>query len=466
MPVECGLVRQQASPSGFRTFLVLWGTQSVSILGDFVTAFGITIWLTRDRYPAADQRPQLAFALAALTIGSAVVALVGSPLFGVWVDRHDRRRTMAAMDLTNGILSGLLAILVATGTLRLGPLLAIMWLAAGVSELHSISFEASYVLIVPEQRLPRANGMMQATRSVGQVVAAPVTVGLIGLAGLADGGWLLDRWNGTLGRGDGGIALVFMVDALSFFLAAASLVAVRIPALSRGEEADEGLGAGVWAEAWQGVQFLRQRRPLLLLLSFFTVGNLAASAALVLLPLVVKIRLAGDWLPRGWSFEEALAVVTTAGGAGAILGGLAISLWGGLGARRIYGVVVPLVVASFLQIVAGVSNLLFLTAAVWSLNAFLLPTVRAHWQAIWQQHTPPALQGRVFAVRRLAAGATIPLGAAIAGWAGGRYDPGTVVAVLGAVAALVGVAQLLSPDLRRFEAEMHLLETASSTGTD
>ena len=70
---------------------------------------------------------------------------------------------------------------------------------------------------------------------------------------------------------------------------------------------------------------------------------------------------------------------------------------------------------------------------------------------IWQTQTPRELQGRVFAVRLLIAQFTWPLSAALAGWAAGRFDPGNVVAVLGAILVIFCVAQLFNPYLLNVE---------------
>src|SRR3990172_4753540 len=54
----------QAPPHGWRTFLIVWATQSVSVLGSALTFFATTIWLTLTLYPRPEQKPELAFALS------------------------------------------------------------------------------------------------------------------------------------------------------------------------------------------------------------------------------------------------------------------------------------------------------------------------------------------------------------------------------------------------------------------
>ena len=46
----------QPSRHGFRTFLVVWATQSVSVVGSALTPFASTIWLSDQLYPRPEQK--------------------------------------------------------------------------------------------------------------------------------------------------------------------------------------------------------------------------------------------------------------------------------------------------------------------------------------------------------------------------------------------------------------------------
>jgi hypothetical protein len=50
---------------GFRTFLVLWASQSLSVIGSGMTGFALNVYLAQTLYPAADQKAELAFAFTA-----------------------------------------------------------------------------------------------------------------------------------------------------------------------------------------------------------------------------------------------------------------------------------------------------------------------------------------------------------------------------------------------------------------
>ncbi|MES4787387.1 MAG: MFS transporter, partial [Nitrospiraceae bacterium] len=89
------------------------------------------------------------------------------------------------------------------------------------------------------------------------------------------------------------------------------------------------------------------------------------------------------------------------------------------------------------------------------------PLLNAHSQAIWQTQTPRELQGRVFSVRRLIAQFTWPLSSALAGWLAGAFNPGYVIAALGAILSIFCLAQLFNPYLLRVEDKAWLDQLAA-----
>ena len=445
---------------GGRRFLLVWLTQSFSIIGSFVTYFAIVLWLAAFRYPAAGQNGELAFALAALTVALALPAVIGSPFIGLWVDRCDRRRLMIGANLANAAVGAALAGIMLSGGLDavgIWPLLLLMAANSFLGQLHAAALDASFVSIVSKEQLGRANGLMQTTWSLGDVLAPTIVVGFVALPALLGGIDLLGPVAGAFARVNHGAALAVAFDALTFLVAAIVLSFLAIPSPGRGGRAAERWGvreAGVLAEARAGAAFVWRRRSLLSLLSIFTVANLASGPMFLLLPLLVRDSLEADWSGRGFSYEGALALLTTAASVGGVVGGLAMTVWGGFRSRRFLGVLLPVLAIGGLQVGVGFSRTLYLTAALLALVTLVEPLVRAHSQAIWQSQTPPELQGRVFAVRTLVAGALIPLGSAAAGWAGGVFGPGPVIAILGTILVGFGVAQLFNAWLWQMDEEL------------
>jgi DHA3 family macrolide efflux protein-like MFS transporter len=328
-------------------------------------------------------------------------------------------------------------------------LVSIGVLAAAAGAFHYAAFDASYAMLVPDGLLPKANGMMQTTWSIAGIVSPALAAFIIALPALLP----QEVGSAPPAAGNGnGTPLVIAIDALTFFLCAAVLLLVHVPSPTRSDLNTSGrIEQSLWADVREGALYIRHRPPLLWLLATFAVANLALAPAGVIIPLLVKFNLVADWTARGYTFETALALLGVAGGAGGIIGGLLVTTWGGLKQRRVYGVLVPMLLAGVLQAVYGFSPLVLLSAGVAFFGAAMHPILNAHSQAIWQSYTPRELQGRVFAIRRLIAWAVMPVSTASAGALAGVLDPGYVFASLGLTWAVFCAAQLFNPYLLRVD---------------
>lgn len=443
----------QPPANGFRTFLIVWATQSVSVFGSELTFFATTIWLSVVYYPRPEDKPNLALALAAVSIAFALPTVFGAPIAGAFADRHDRKRTMMASDFLSGLISLLVATLMVTRLLQPWLLVALIVIHASVAAFHASAFDTSYAMLVSDNQLPRANGMMQTMWSLSGILAPAIAAAIISLPELARQGLVPGGVGLFLSGLSDGTPLAVSIDAVTFFLASATLIFLFIPSPKRQDvHASTGkIKVSLWADVKEGALYIWRRRPMLWLLGTFTVANFVASPVGVFQPLILKFDLAADWMARGFSFETALALLSSSFSIGGLAGGLFISTWGGLRRRRVWGVLVPMIIEGCAQATFGLSPALYLTAGMAFGMGVMLPIMNAHSQAIWQTQTPRELQGRVFSVRRLIAQCTLPLSTALAGLAGGAFNPGVTLAVLGAVLVVFCVAQLFNPYLLRVE---------------
>lgn len=457
-------MQYQPPAHGWRTFVIIWLTQSLSVIGSALTFFAINIWVVQVLYPRPEQKPELALALSAMALSFAVPTMFAAPIAGAWADRHDRKRTIMLADLGSGLLSVLLIALILTGTLQLWILLVVLALAAICNTFHDSAFDTSYAMLVPEEKLPRANGMMQTIFSLSGIFSPPLAAVIIGLPALARQGNSAVPFGGTLSWLQDGTVLAISLDVLTFLLASITLLFLHIPSPTR---ADLVVEAGqprpsLWDDVKEGARYIWQRRPLLWLLGSFTVANFVGAPLGVLEPLIVKFNLAADWTARGYTYETAIALLGSVTGIGGVIGGIFVSTWGGLKRRRVYGVLLPMIVSGTAIIAIGFSPLLYVTAALIGLHIGMIPIMNAHSQAIWQTQTPRELQGRVFAVRRVIAQFTFPLGTAVAGLAG-FVSVGTMLVVLGSLFVLFCTAQLFNPSLLRIEDKAYLDQLAADS---
>lgn len=437
-------------PNGWRTFLIVWVTQSVSVFGSALTIFALNIWLITTVFPAPEQKPDLAWALSLINIAFAIPIVFFAPISGAWADRHDRKTTMILCDVGNGVAASILLALIFTHQFNVPMLIVLVFVQAMITSFHNAAFDTSYAMLVPEEKLPRANGMMQTIFSLSGIVSPAIAATLIALPSLARQGSLPSLF-APLGAIQDGAVLAVSVDALTFFAAAVVPIFLFIPSPTRTDlHTTTGAKKSLWADVKEGALYIWHRRSFLWLLGTFTVANFSAGA-FVLMPLIVKFQLEVDRMARGFSIEAALALLNTAGSVGGVIGGVAISAWGGLKKNRVYGVLVPMIFAGIALMVTGASPWLFLTAASLALAQGLNPMLNAHSQAIWQTQVPRELQGRVFSVRRLIAQFSWPASTLIMGALASRFEPGVLMMALGLIFALAAASGLINPYLRRVE---------------
>lgn len=449
--------------NGFRTFVIVWITQSISVMGSALTLFASTIWLTQTLFPNPEQQGQLAAALSGVGLSAGIPALISAPFAGAWADRHDRKQTMLAANILSGILSLTLAALIATGILQLWMLFLILAMLAVLGAFHSSSFDTTYAMLVPQKQLARANGMMQTIWSLSGIVSPGIAAFVISLPALARQGFVQGELGVWLGGLNDGAPLALALDGITFLIVAVVLPFVTIPSPLRTDLVGaSGKKKSIWADVKEGAVYIKHRPPMLWLLATFTVANFVIAPMSVFIPLMVKFNLEPDWATKGFQYETALALLTTAGGIGGLIGGVVISTWGGLKKRRVYGVLVPMIIGAVAQIAFGFSSLIFVSAAMLFVRWFMSQILNVHSQAIWQLQTPRELQGRVFSVRRVIAQFTGPLGALVAGLTGGSFDPGAVIIVLGTFSLLFYIGQLFNPYLMKVDDKEFIDQLAAS----
>ena len=202
-----------------------------------------------------------------------------------------------------------------------------------------------------------------------------------------------------------GVAGVMTIDIVTFTLAVTAVLMVVVPQPQRSAEGTAA-ASNIWREALYGFVYIWRRKSLLGVQLTFAISNFFSSIGMVLIAPMVLVRTASN--------ELALAAVQSAMGIGGLVGGLAMTVWGGP-KHRVHGVLLGFIGSSLLGLIPlGLGQ----NATVWAIGAFWLlfffPITNASNQALWQAKVPPDVQGRVFATRRLIAQISGPLGILLA----------------------------------------------------
>lgn len=379
-----------------RTFLVVWSGQLVSILGTTMTGFGLSMWI----YVETGSVTQLAMVSLAFSLPTVLL----SPFAGALVDRWDRRVVMLAADSAAGLGTLAILLLYSSDALQLWHIYVVAGVGAMANTFQSPAWMASIPLLVPKHQLGRANGMDQVNGGMSLVVA-PLVAGILLAAFDLPG--------------------VLLVDLATFVVALVTLSIVRFPRPESQPEMSTGTLRGDVVVGWR---WLKVRRGLLGLLIVFASINFTLSFFNVLLfPLVLS-----------FASEVSTGTVFSIGGIGTLVGSLAVGVWGGPKAR-VRGLMFSLIAMGVFVSAAG------LHAAVWAIAGSVaavelaVPIANTSSRVLWQLKVPPALQGRVFAIRRTIASAISPIAILSAGPLADRvFEPllapgGSLVPTVGSV---------------------------------
>jgi DHA3 family macrolide efflux protein-like MFS transporter len=403
-----------------RSFILLWQGQTISQFGNQAYIIAMTFWLLRATGSAS--------LMALLMVASTLPGVLLSPFGGTLADRLPRIRIVIVGDLINGgaILVASLALMETMRPRVIVPLLCAVAIVDGVVRaFFQPAVNAAIPDLVPASRLNAANSLSQFS---GQAAA---------ILGQSLGGVLYNVV---------GVRLLFLFDALTFFLSAGCSSFIRQPARPRnaGSRNFREARRQFTRETMEGFAFVRRQSGLLGFMIAAAGFNFFVMPVNVLLPFYVEL-----YLHAG---AEWYGFLVAAVSGGAILGFLAaglIRLHAQARGRFIVGLLM-LAPTPFLAIGLVVSKPLALAMAV-LLGAFV-GMINVYSLTILQAATPPELRGRVMGLVGTLSGGLIPAGMVLGGVAGdltGRNVPAIYVAC--GLAALIFTAVLvLRPQVREF----------------
>ena len=331
-----------------------------------------------------------AWDLGLVGLAQFVPALLLALPAGQQVDRHDRRRVLAAVLALQVVVALGLATASAAGLMGRGALLAVSLALGGLRAFQMPASQALLPQLVPAERLPRALALSSVALQ-GAIIGGPALGGFV------------------YGAGAGA---VYGLSALGFALATGCVLRLvsRTPPRRREPVSARSLLAGL--------HFIAHRPVVLGAMSLDLFAVLLGGAA-ALLPIFARdILHTGPW---------GLGLLRAAPAVGALAMSLALTRWpvGGrsgawlLGAVAVYGAT---------MVAFGLSTQLGLSLAVLAVSGAADMVSVVIRQAMVQLATPDAMRGRVSAVNSVFIGASNQLG---------EFESGATAALWGPVASVV-----------------------------
>ncbi|HET6857871.1 MAG TPA: MFS transporter, partial [Streptomyces sp.] len=241
------------------------------------------------------------------------------------------------------------------------------------------ALSASIPLLVPDERLGNANGVVEMAQAGAQVVC-PIAAG-----------FLMTHF---------GLRPILAGDLISFALAALLTAVVQIPH-SRPEHAEQ---TTVFKDLVAGFSYLRSERGLLTLIGVFVLANFfIAMAEVALQPMVLS-----------FTDPKTLGVVLSAGGIGYVVGGLVMAKWGGP-EKKVTAALTFMALEGVALFVCGLRpSVPMVAVGVFFLFA-ALPIESACTLTVFQRKVPDELRGRVLALATTLSTLALPLGYFAAG---------------------------------------------------
>ncbi|MBT1180721.1 MFS transporter [Bifidobacterium sp. CP2] len=411
----------QRSPLISRDFILLVAGQGISLFGNLMLRFAMSMWVLDETGSAT--------VFASILAVSIVPTIILSPFGGVLADRVNRRTIMVALDAVSGVLVLASAILFAATGFNMVAIAAMQVALAVLGAFETPTVQAA----LPQ--MFRAHGqavMRQAMAVVNQVQQL---------------GSLLPSFLGGVLYAMVGIRPMMAITVVSFAAAAVLECFIRLGAPDRGDE--EALPSPV-EDLMAGLRFLTHDRPNVFRLALFAAGLnfIVIGYSAVGFPYTIRTVLGFDSTVYG----VADGLVGMAGVAGAFIVGLFASR---LSMRHMptallafaltlvpQGIVFLLPVGAWTKLVTLIGFTCLMMVSSCFTNLIAVPAI--------QLSTPEAMTGKVMAMFGALCMCAQPLGQMAYGWA---YDRLPVAAVGIVSAAAIGLfAVMMTPLARRFEA--------------
>ncbi len=395
--------RLRAVLGGNRDLRLLLAANLVSLTGDWILRTGLAYQI----YVLTGST----LATAAAVLASLLPQLALSSVAGVYADRWDRRRTMAGANLL--MAAALLPLLAVQDAGRAWIVYAVIAVQSCVAPFFTSAEAALVPSVVPADQLVTVNSLNAQARDVARLIGAAL---------------------GGIVAGFGGVALLSVVDAATFLLAAALIHGVRArpatPAAHRPHVLRE------WAA---GLRVATHGRALRVFLAFTVITGIGEAIIGTLAAPFVRDVLGGDARAYG-----AIMAVQAVGG---IAGGALATVTGHRFApRTMFG---------WGSVVFGTVDLMLflyplLTRALWpafvliALAGIPVAFLAAGAMTVFQQATEDGHRGRVYGAMMAADSAAMLLGTVAAGALAHRIGILPVITAQGAVYAGAGVLVLLA----------------------
>lgn len=347
--------------------------QTISLFGSSIVQYAI-IW-----YITLTTSSGLMITLS--TLCGFLPQLIISLFAGVWVDRYNRKYVSMISDAVIAVVTLLLAISFILGYKPLWLIFAVLAVRSFGTGIQTPTVNSIIPQLVPKEHLIRVNGINSTLSSLNMLIA-PATSGVL-YAYLS-------------------IEKIFFVDVITAAIALTLMSMLKLARLS-----SQNLeGKSTIKAIREGFYYLKENPFISYLIIFLIVMMILISPAAFMTPLMVS----RSFGPEAWR----LAINEMAFSSGAIVGGIAIAMWGGFNSR-LRTTLLAGGAYGFFMIALGCTPVFAIYLAFNFLIGITMPCFNAPITALLQEKVDPAMHGRIFSLVQVANCCALPLGMVLFG---------------------------------------------------
>ena len=354
----------------YRTFVIVWFGQTISIMGTGLTNFGVSVWIFLETGSVT--------ALAMVGLAAFLPRSLLAPFAGAYVDRWNRRTAMMVSDAGSGAATIVLALLFITGNANVASLAAVVAVSSAFEALQWPAYQATATLLVPKEQYSRAHGLIQMSDAAGRLLPPILAAGILAI---------------------GSVSALIAIDIATFLFAIGSLLIVRFPAPPESEVGIAAEGKSVLGDAGFGFLYIHHRPGWRGLLGLQFAMNMALGFVFLLLTGYVLTV----------SSEQTLGFITSVSALGFLAGAVLMTAWKGATRRKVLLIVGCVAAVGVSLLLFGLSSALVAATGVLFAANLIGAVQNSTYRALWQAKVEPDVQGRVFSARMMIVLLAMPL---------------------------------------------------------
>lgn len=334
-------------------------SQSMSLFGSSIVAYAIIWYITLTTTSGA----MMAMSILANFLPQILISMFA----GVWADRYDRKRIIMAADALVAVATLLLAVLFSLGYKQLWVIFFISAVRSVGSGIQSPAVNAILPQFVPQEKLMRINGIKSSIHSTIMLLSPAVS------------GALMTMFS---------IEATFFADVFSALIAVGIMTRLSVKSLHVPKEGPNSL-QDYFADMKKGIGYVRQNKLIFSLLIYYVFFFFFIAPAAYLTPLMVARSFGGE------VWRLTLNEIFFSGGA--ILGGILISVWGGM-KDRVYTIALSCMGFGICTVLLGLSTKFAIYLIIMGVTGVFMPIFNAAETVLIQENVESNMQGRVFSI--------------------------------------------------------------------